>query len=90
MGFDITKPQPQLFVTPDFSYLMQVLQEFSNTMSIQKGGHRGVKRLIESGMVGTIELSTGLQISGQFERTILDEDLNVIFFKTNEFNRISL
>ena len=34
--FDITKPQPQLYVTPDFSYLMQVLEEFSNTLSLRK------------------------------------------------------
>jgi len=33
-GFDITQPQPQLFVTPDFSYLMQVLEEFANTLSV--------------------------------------------------------
>ena len=82
VGFDITKPQPQLFVTPDFSYLMEVLQEFANTMSIQKGGFRGLKRLINSGMVGTIELSTGLQISGKFSRMIMNDDRQVIFFKT--------
>lgn len=80
--FDITKPQPQLFVTPDFSYLMQVLEEFSNTLSIRKGGSKGLQKLIDSRMVGTIELSTGLQISGKFTRTLLNEDREVIFFKT--------
>ena len=82
MGFDITKPQPQLYVTPDFSYLMEVLQEFASTMSIQKGGHTGLKKLINSGMVGTIELSTGLQVSGKFKRMIMNEDREVIFFQT--------
>ncbi len=81
-GFDITKPQPQLYVTPDFSYLMQVLEEFSNTLSVRKGGSKGLQRLIDSHMVGTIELSTGLQISGKFTRTILNDDNEVIFFKT--------
>jgi phenylalanine-4-hydroxylase len=33
-------------------------------------------------MVGTIELSTGLQISGNFTRALLNEDNQVIFFKT--------
>ena len=80
--FDITKPQPQLFVTPDFSYLMQVLEEFSNTLSVRKGGSKGLQKLINSDMVGTIELSTGLQVSGKFVRTILNEDNEVIFFKT--------
>ena len=80
--FDITKPQPQLFVTPDFSYLMQVLEEFASTMALRKGGHRGVKKLIESQKIGTIELSTGLQISGKFSRMILNEDNEVVFIKT--------
>ncbi|MFK8102583.1 MAG: aromatic amino acid hydroxylase [Saprospiraceae bacterium] len=82
-AFDITKPQPQLFVTPDFSFLMQVLEEFSNTLSVRKGGTRGLKRLINSKMVGTIELSTGLQVSGKFSKSIVNEDNEVIFFKTD-------
>ncbi len=80
--FDITKPQPQLFVTPDFSYLMEVLEDYATTMSIRKGGYKGLQKLIDSEMVGTIELSTGLQISGQFSRMIMNEDREVIFFKT--------
>ncbi len=80
--FDITQPQPQLYVTPDFSYLMQVLEEFSNTLSVRKGGSKGLKKLINSQMVGTIELSTGLQVSGNFSRAILTEDNEVVFFKT--------
>lgn len=81
-SFDITQPQPQLFVSPDFSYLMQVLEEFANKLSLRKGGSKGVQRLIDSQMVGTIELSTGLQVSGKFSRVILNEDREVIFFKT--------
>ena len=88
-AFDITKPQPQLYVTPDFSYLMQVLEEFANKMSIRKGGCRGLQKLIDSKMVGTIELSTGLQISGKFNRMILNEDNEVIFFKTEGFTALA-
>lgn len=80
--FDITKPQPQLFVTPDFSYLMEVLEEFARTMALRKGGFRGLQKLIESKKIGTIELNTGLQISGKFTQMITDEDNNVVFFKT--------
>jgi phenylalanine-4-hydroxylase len=80
--FDITQPQPQLFVTPDFSYLMQVLEEFANTMALRKGGWRGLQKLIDSEKIGTIELNTGLQISGKFTQMITDEDNNVVFFKT--------
>jgi phenylalanine-4-hydroxylase len=81
-NFDITKPQPQLFVSPDFAYLMQVLEEFASNMALRKGGFRSLQKLIDSHKVGTIELSTGLQISGVFSRMILNEDNEVIFIKT--------
>lgn len=80
--FDITKPQPQLFVTPDFAYLMKVLEEFANTMAVRKGGWRGLQKLINSKQIGTIELSTGLQVSGVFTRMIQNEDNEVIYFET--------
>lgn len=69
-GFDITKPQPQLYVTPDFAYLNQVLEEFANTMALRTGGLEGVNKLITSAAPGTVELSTGLQISGVFTNVI--------------------
>lgn len=80
--FDITKPQPQLYVTPDFAYLQEVLEEFANTMAVRKGGWRGLNKLIESKQLGTIEISTGLQISGHFTRMIQNEDNEVVYFET--------
>ena len=80
--FDVTKPQPQLYVTPDFAYLMQVLEEFANNLSIRKGGGKGLQKLIESEMVGCIELSTGLQVSGKFSRAILNDENEAIYFET--------
>ncbi|MEZ4810740.1 MAG: aromatic amino acid hydroxylase [Allomuricauda sp.] len=71
--FDITKPQPQLFVTPDFAFLSQVLEDFANTMALRTGGLSGVKKLIASQALGTLELSTGIQISGQFHEVIEHE-----------------
>ena len=74
MTFDITKPQPQLFVTPDFSHLSKVLEEFADTMALRKGGLKGISQLIDSKSLGTIELSTGLQISGTFDQVISTEN----------------
>jgi phenylalanine-4-hydroxylase len=68
--FDITKPQPQLFVTPDFAFLSQVLEEFANTMALRTGGLKGMYKLMSSQVLGTAELSTGLQISGNFGEPI--------------------
>ena len=76
-SFDITKPQPQLYVTPDFAYLNQVLEEFANTMALRKGGPKSVQKLIDSNALGTIELSTGLQISGVFTNVIEHEGKSV-------------
>ncbi|WP_310556825.1 aromatic amino acid hydroxylase [Flavobacterium sp.] len=72
-SFDITKPQPQLYVTPDFAFLSQVLEEFANTMALRTGGLSSVKKLIHSKAIGTVELSTGLQISGLFTNVIEEE-----------------
>ena len=80
--FDVTKPQPQLYVTPSFPHLMQVLEEFADTLSLRRGGSEGIQKLIESQMVGSIELTTGLQVSGKFSRIILDKNNKVVFFQT--------
>lgn len=72
-GFDITKPQPQLFVTPDFAYLSLVLEEFANKMALRTGGLSGMQKLIKSKALGTIELSTGVQVSGVFTNVIENE-----------------
>ncbi len=72
-SFDITKPQPQLYVTPDFAHLSSVLEEFANKMALRTGGLSGIQKLINSKALGTIELSTGLQISGVFNNVIEDE-----------------
>ncbi len=80
--FDITKPQPQLFVTPDFAHLSFVLEEYANTMALRKGGLEGIQKLIDSKNLGTIELNTGLQISGTFSEVIENEG-KPVYFKTS-------
>jgi phenylalanine-4-hydroxylase len=80
-GFDITKPQPQLYVTPDFAHLSQVLEEFANTMAIRRGGLSGIKKLIASKALGTLELSTGIQISGVFTE-VIEHQGEAIYFQT--------
>jgi len=80
-NFDITQPQPQLFVTPDFAYLNLVLEEFANKMALRTGGYSAVKKLINSNNLGTIELSTGIQISGVFTNVIKHKG-NPIYVQT--------
>ncbi|MEO1011082.1 MAG: aromatic amino acid hydroxylase [Bacteroidota bacterium] len=80
-SFDITKPQPQLFVSPDFAFLSQVLEDFADTMALRTGGLSGLKKLIGSKELGTIELSTGLQISGNFE-SVIEHKGRPVYFQT--------
>lgn len=80
-SFDITKLQPQLYVTPTFAYLNLILEEFANKMALRTGGLSGVEKLIDSAALGTIELSTGLQVSGVFINVIA-EDGKPIYVQT--------
>jgi phenylalanine-4-hydroxylase len=89
INFDITKPQPQLFVTPDFAHLSLVLEQFANKMAIRKGGLNGIQQLINSKNIGTIELSTGIQISGVFTDVIADENNKPIYFQTSGLTALS-
>ena len=89
INFDITKPQPQLFVTPNFAHLSLVLEQFANKMAIRKGGLKGIQKLINSKNLGTIELSTGIQISGVFTNVISDENNKPIYFQTTGYTALS-
>lgn len=73
-NFDITKPQPQLFVTPDFAHLTKVLDEFAQRMALRKGGIEGILKAIESGSTATCIYSSGLQVSGTFSDYILHQN----------------
>src|SRR3546814_17199825 len=67
--YDITKPQPQLFVTPTFEHLLDVLEEFADTMAFRVGGKASLNKAIECRNVCTAVYSSGLQVSGIFTKT---------------------
>ena len=80
-NFDITTRQPQLFVTPNFKHLTDVLLEFEKTMALRTGGMDGVMKAIESGYTGTCVYSSGLQVSGTFQEMIIHREAPV-YIKT--------
>ncbi|MCB0670220.1 MAG: aromatic amino acid hydroxylase [Saprospiraceae bacterium] len=82
-NFDYTRPQPQLFVTPDFAHLSYVIEEYANRMALRRGGLEALRKLIESEKLGTLELSTGIQITGLFSRVITDARQEVAYFSTS-------
>jgi phenylalanine-4-hydroxylase len=81
VDYDITKMQPQLFVARSFDHLLEVLEEFANTMCFRRGGEYAVASVKASENVGTVILNTGLQISGIIERYQFDENGRLLFLK---------
>ncbi|MGJ7031554.1 aromatic amino acid hydroxylase [Niabella hirudinis] len=71
--YDITRPQPQLFVTPDFQNLVQVLDAFADTLAYRRGGAYGLQKAIDCGLLCTAVYSSGLQVSGIFIEPGIDE-----------------
>lgn len=87
--YDITKPQPQLFVTPNFAHLTTVLNEFKKSMAWITGGLSGVKKAIASKNTGTLVFSTGLQASGTFTE-VIDDGKEPIYVKTTGASALSM
>ncbi|MDB4999712.1 MAG: phenylalanine 4-monooxygenase [Mucilaginibacter sp.] len=81
-SYDITKTQPQLFVTPTFQNLIDVLEEFANTMSFRRGGAYGLQKSIDSKNTCTAVYSSGLQVSGTFTEFAANEQNEPVFIKT--------
>lgn len=88
--YDITEPQPQLFVTPDFKHLSTVLEEFARTMAYRKGGLEGLEKAARAKTVNTVELNSGLQISGQVVEFIRDQMGQVAFIKMSGPSQLSV
>ncbi|NOR87530.1 MAG: aromatic amino acid hydroxylase [Bacteroidales bacterium] len=80
-SFDITKPQPQLFVTPNFIHLNKVLDEFICSMSLSIGGIHGMNKAIESENLATAVMKSGLQISGIFSEAI-SQGASIVYIQT--------
>jgi phenylalanine-4-hydroxylase len=81
-NYDITQMQPQLFVARDFDHLLEVLEEFADSMCFRKGGVESAEKVIASENVGTLVLGSGLQISGVFTEARSDNSGNACFIKT--------
>jgi phenylalanine-4-hydroxylase len=70
VAYDITKPQPQLFVTDSFEQLQDVLDEVADELAQRRGGALGLERALGADELGTLELSSGLEVIGVLERVL--------------------
>lgn len=81
-SYDITKPQPQLFVTPTFQNLIDVLEKFADTMAFRRGGYEGLLKAINCKNTCTAVYSSGLQVTGTFTDLGMDRNNRVNYIKT--------
>ncbi len=81
-SYDITKEQPQLFVTPTFQNLIDVLEQFESTMAYRVGGLESVSKAIECKNICTAVFSSGLQLSGVFSKVYADTNHAIKYINT--------
>ncbi len=63
-SYNITEPQPQLFVAEDMQHLTQVLHELDAKLSFRVGGRTSLQKLLECRAIGTVVMETGGSASG--------------------------
>ncbi|HKU44278.1 MAG TPA: hypothetical protein VJR89_39235, partial [Polyangiales bacterium] len=72
MSYDITRPQPQLYVARDFEQLERVLEDVEATLSYRRGGVAALAAAQASGEAATLELGNDLQLAGRVEEVRQD------------------
>jgi phenylalanine-4-hydroxylase len=72
-SYDITEPQPQLFVAKDFVQLLNVLEDFEENLAFKKGGETAVKLGKKAETITTTVLDSGLEISGLLEDFVFEK-----------------
>lgn len=65
VGYDITRPQPQLFVADDFEHLHAVLDEVRETLAYRIGGARALRAALDSEDLATFQFGEGMQLIGK-------------------------
>lgn len=81
--YDITEPQPQLYVTPDFKTLSSVLEQMSEQMAYKTGGISGLEKAIKAQSVNSVQLNSGIQISGVISEVIKDTQGQIAYLKVS-------
>ncbi len=62
--YDITEPQPQLFIARDFKHMSEVLTELEDTMAYKVGGLEGLEIAKKAKTVTTVQFENQLGVSG--------------------------
>jgi phenylalanine-4-hydroxylase len=78
-SYDITKPQPQLFVSPNIASMKKVLSDFSKNMAFKKGGTYALGKAKHAQSVTTSVFESGLQVTGILKNFSADAKEQLIF-----------
>jgi phenylalanine-4-hydroxylase len=88
-SYDITEPQPQLFVARDFQHLADVLDELSATMAYRTGGKPALQKAVQAESINTVEFENGLQISGVLKNFMTDPEGKPAYLQFNGPTQLS-
>lgn len=79
--YDITEPQPQLFIADSFKHLSTVLKDLSDTMAFNLGGLKGLQKALQAETVNTVEFENKLQISGKLQNILQNKNSEVVYLQ---------
>ncbi|MBV7506349.1 aromatic amino acid hydroxylase [Bacillus sp. sid0103] len=88
--YDVTKPQPQLFVCKDFDELAAAIDQFAGTMAFKKGGTESLEKALNSDNLATFVFSSGLQVTGTLATILKDEKGEAVYIRTKGPTALSL
>jgi phenylalanine-4-hydroxylase len=78
VAYDITKPQPQLFVVPNFERLFDVLSEVERSLASERGRAHALAAALASGELTSFVLEGGAFVCGVPEQLIGDVEAGVL------------
>lgn len=89
VAYDITAPQPQLFVTQSCRHLSQVLEEYGRHMCCQRGGASALLEAKSAVSINTITLNSGIQIAGKVSQVVTDAVGNAVYINTTGLTQLA-
>lgn len=73
VDYDVTKPQPQLFVVPSFERLHDVLDEVTRELPSVRGGEAALGEAERAREIATLELTGGATLCGTLTARFTDD-----------------
>lgn len=88
-SYDITRPQPQLFVAKSFTELRSALDDFADTMAFRRGGAHGLEVARQAENTVSVALDNGVTLSGIIKDYLLGEDAQPCGFTLSGLKQVS-